>query len=453
MQKSENPEAFPTKKQLVDAGRMDLVEGIVKQGGWLSLGWDFDDGEEGSVQDCDGFTGWVSIMGPECDDGCFRRKGGSGEERSGLEGDEVRGFGVDSYGNNSPQSASSSGRSLELEAEDETGIEGILSRLEKQRNMTFGIGLRENRDSTGLSGNADVADWRLGSSTDMTVGGHEISGRSASLNLNKGITNDSGSKLSQDRYSSNFYGSRNLLKPEMWRNWSNQRAGFSNTEFEAAEISFNESRKGEATDTSKDEILLIREGAVVHSDGTKELNSSSKEIDHTHIKTRLQHLELELTSALCLLKSNADEFIAQKLSDAWEFQENEIMSAQDKLRSIRAKLAVLEGKMALTIIDAQKIVEEKQKRIDDTRRALRLLRTACIVWPNAASEVLLSGSFDGWATQRKMERSSTGIFSLCLKLYPGRYEIKFIVDGIWRIDPLRPIVHSSGYENNLLIIT
>lgn len=112
MQKSENPEAFPTKKQLVDAGRMDLVDGIVKQGGWLSLGWDFDDGEEGSVQDCDGFTGLVSIMGPECDDGFFRRKGGSGEERSGLEGDEVRGFGVDSYGNNSPQSASSSGRSL-----------------------------------------------------------------------------------------------------------------------------------------------------------------------------------------------------------------------------------------------------------------------------------------------------------------------------------------------------
>lgn len=55
----------------------------------------------------------------------------------------------------------------ELEAEDETGIEGILSRLEKQRNITFGIGLRENGDSTGLSGNAGVADWRLRSSTDM----------------------------------------------------------------------------------------------------------------------------------------------------------------------------------------------------------------------------------------------------------------------------------------------
>ncbi|KAJ6898101.1 5'-AMP-activated protein kinase subunit beta-2 [Populus alba x Populus x berolinensis] len=55
--------------------------------------------------------------------------------------------------------------------------------------------------------------------------------------------------------------------------------------------------------------------------------------------------------------------------------------------------------------------------------------------------------------QRRMEKSSVGIFSLYLKLYPGRYEIKFIVDGEWRIDPLRPIVYNNGYENNLLIIT
>lgn len=45
------------------------------------------------------------------------------------------------------------------------------------------------------------------------------------------------------------------------------------------------------------------------------------------------------------------------------------------------------------------MVEEKQKRVDSARRALRLLRTACIVWPNSASEVLLAGSFDGWASK------------------------------------------------------
>ena len=42
----------------------------------------------------------------------------------------------------------------------------------------------------------------------------------------------------------------------------------------------------------------------------------------------------------------------QKLSDALEFHENEFMNSQGRLRSIRAKLAVLEGKMALAIMYA-----------------------------------------------------------------------------------------------------
>lgn len=40
----------------------------------------------------------------------------------------------------------------------------------------------------------------------------------------------------------------------------------------------------------------------------------------------------------------------QKVSDASEFQENELMNSQERLRSIRAKLAVLEGKVTLAIM-------------------------------------------------------------------------------------------------------
>lgn len=103
------------------------------------------------------------------------------------------------------------------------------------------------------------------------------------------------------------------------------------------------------------------------------------------------------------------------------------MNAQDKLRSLRAKLVVLEGKMAMAIMylrhhsnnfslththklnfdntvffsprDAHKVVEEKQKKINNAYKALKILKTTCIVWPNTASEVFLTGSFDGWSTQ------------------------------------------------------
>jgi len=171
------------------------------------------------------------------------------------------------------------------------------------------------------------------------------------------------------------------------------------------------------------------------------------------------------------------------ISDDWEFEETKVMQAQEELRSIRAKIAVLEGKMALEIMYAlkinhlcfifhlipsnllyyticviiserNKIIEDKQRRLDEVQKALSELRTVCIMWANPASEVLLVGSFDGWTSQRKLERTSErGMFTLNLRLYPGRYEIKFIVDGVWKNDPLRPTVYNNGHENNLLVVT
>ncbi|KAI9168862.1 hypothetical protein LWI28_002987 [Acer negundo] len=451
MRNSENPDVFPSKKQLMDAGRMDLVEAIVRQGGWLAFGWDLDDEdveEEEQKWDLD------LIMDKEYKNGALQERVESGRKGVALEANEVRGYGASSG------SASSSGRSLEAATANDSGIEGILSRLEKERNINFGFALRDKGNTTQLQRDHEKDDWLAGTSKDVTVADIGRSSRSASLNPGRGEINNSGSKLTHDTSLTSLDGLGNSLKPEMWRTWSIQRAGFSDMEFEAAEIAPNEKR---TMDGSCDEILDLREGSSENLNEKEELNFFHEEINHNQVRNRLQHLELELSSVLQTLRSNKHKVVSQtgyesssndllKLSDALEFQENEIMNAQDRLRSIRAKLVVLEGKMALTIIDAQKMVEEKQKRIDEACRALRLIRTACIVWPNSASQVLLAGSFDGWVSQRKMEKSSTGIFSLCLKLYPGRYEIKFIVDGEWKIDPLRPIVHNNGYENNLLII-
>jgi len=48
-----------------------------------------------------------------------------------------------------------------------------------------------------------------------------------------------------------------------------------------------------------------------------------------------------------------------------------------------------------------------------------------------ADQVILSGSFNNWSTsQIKMKRSSTGWF-VKLKLAPGKYQYKYIVDGTW----------------------
>eukprot|EP00258_Populus_trichocarpa_P046228 XP_024462247.1 protein PTST homolog 2, chloroplastic isoform X1 [Populus trichocarpa] len=439
MKNSENPLMFPSKKQLIDAGRMDLVDAILKEGGWLALGWDFDDNAD--VVDC-----YSSLTdNKECSTAEIQDKA--------LECNK---------GQSSQVSCSSSSTSLETATEDDAGIGGIVYRLEKERNMNLGFALKEIESTTRVQSSDINHDWLPKTTKNGTVAGLNVDNIPGLLNPNSGVINDLEGELDHSRSFSNTDGSGNSLNPDTWRIWSIKRAGFSDMQFEAEELSSNRTRTGSEENVLGDEILETKEGSSETVSRSQE-NCSDGGINQNQVRS-LRDLELELSSVLQALKSNTGESLSQKvdngsssgdflkLSDSWEFQENEIMNAQDKLRSIRAKLAVLEGKMALAIIDAQKFVEEKQKRIDDASRALQLLRAACIVWPSSALEVFLSGSFDGWATQRRMEKSSVGIFSLYLKLYPGRYEIKFVVDGEWKIDPLRPIVNNNGYENNLLII-
>ncbi|XP_011006587.1 PREDICTED: uncharacterized protein LOC105112553 isoform X2 [Populus euphratica] len=444
MNSSKNPEMFPSKKQLIDAGRMDLVEAILKEGGWLALGWDLDD----NVDDVD-VVDWHSSLTDN------KERGAAGIEDKALERNEEQ---------SSQVPCSSSGRSQDTATEDDAGIGGILYRLEKERNMNLGFAFKGIESATRVQSSSVNHDLLPKTTKNGTVAGLNGNNSPGLLNTKSSERSDLGRSLDDSRSFSNIDGSGNLLNPDTWRTWSIKRAAFSDLQFEAEELSSNRTGTGGEESVLGDEIIETREG-VSETVSRKKENCSDGGINQNQVRSRLHDLELELSSVLQSLKSNTGESESQKvdngrasddllkLSDAWEFQENEIMNAQDKLRSTRAKIAVSEGKIALAIIDAQKVVEEKQKRIDDACRALQLLRTACIVWPSSASEVFLAGSFDGWATQRSMEKSSVGIFSLYLKLYPGRYEIKFIVDGEWRIDPLRPIVHNNGYENNLLIIT
>ncbi|CAH9115273.1 unnamed protein product [Cuscuta europaea] len=399
MQNSKKPGSFPTRKELEDAGRFDLVEDIKRRGGWFSLGWDSDnDGNNEGFDidfDMEEFARRVDIC-----------------RHSGAFVD----IEVDSLGSNvSSESLSSSGRSLEAEAEEESGIEGILRRLEKHRQSTFSICPEK-------SGNGK---WPLSKTgrDDMDM-----------------MTTDVGSSNLKDT---------DTFVSDSWRTWSTRRAGFHDSEFDPDEINFGHRNNDDtAVVIEKSVEDLQRQNGVTQND----------------IRASLRNLKVELNSALEFMKFKNQEFSSnedmrgshsdlEKLSDALEFNENQFMYAQNILRSIRAKLNVLEGKMTLSVSDAQKMMEKKQSRIDGFHIAMQLLRTVHIVWPNSASEVLVAGSFDSWTSKRKMEKSSSGIFSLTLMLYPGRYEIKFIVDGKWRVDPLRPIVHNHGHENNLLFIT
>jgi hypothetical protein len=71
-----------------------------------------------------------------------------------------------------------------------------------------------------------------------------------------------------------------------------------------------------------------------------------------------------------------------------------------------------------------------------------------------ASEVILTGSFNGWNERKlKMNRIDIG-WEVYLELPPGRYEYKFIIDGKWTHDRKNPVsvMNEHGTLNSVMMV-
>lgn len=78
-----------------------------------------------------------------------------------------------------------------------------------------------------------------------------------------------------------------------------------------------------------------------------------------------------------------------------------------------------------------------------------------LFWCGMAESVQVMGTFDGWTQGEHLSPEYTGSFtkfSTTLMLRPGRYEIKFLVDGEWQLSSEFPIVGDGLMKNNLLIV-
>lgn len=70
-----------------------------------------------------------------------------------------------------------------------------------------------------------------------------------------------------------------------------------------------------------------------------------------------------------------------------------------------------------------------------------------------ASEVYLSGEFNGWAGRSlPLSRQADGRWETALSLAPGRYQYKFIIDGTWIPDPLAKenVMNEHGTLNSVV---
>lgn len=95
-------------------------------------------------------------------------------------------------------------------------------------------------------------------------------------------------------------------------------------------------------------------------------------------------------------------------------------------------------------------VKEQIKDVDPV-----LSKEVPVFWYGMAENVQVMGSFDGWSEGEHLSPEYTGSFvkfSTTLVLRPGRYEIKFKVDGEWHLSPELPTIGEGLMQNNLLVV-
>ncbi|KAH1226480.1 Protein PTST, chloroplastic [Glycine max] len=97
--------------------------------------------------------------------------------------------------------------------------------------------------------------------------------------------------------------------------------------------------------------------------------------------------------------------------------------------------------------------EQLKEQIKDVDAAQS--KEVSVFWVGMAESVQVMGTFDGWSQGEHLSPEYTGSytrFSTTLLLRPGRYEIKFLVDGEWHLSPEFPIIGEGLTKNNLLVV-
>lgn len=86
---------------------------------------------------------------------------------------------------------------------------------------------------------------------------------------------------------------------------------------------------------------------------------------------------------------------------------------------------------------AEGSAKAEAKKTESKKSGSSKKRVVLTVKAPAGSTVNVAGSFNEWnPTDKKLvDKQGDGIFTATLTLAPGIYEYKFVINGIWTLDP------------------
>ncbi|PKA59150.1 hypothetical protein AXF42_Ash001243 [Apostasia shenzhenica] len=195
-----------------------------------------------------------------------------------------------------------------------------------------------------------------------------------------------------------------------------------------------------------------------------------------------QNLGIDELKSL-LLDSERSKLLT-KLSEANQynrFLKRQLLAKDDALANIKNDLTVIELELQFLISLAEEVansgvqlgsrkingkyiqsyllsrLQAVHETVKGNMKHVELLKSkeVTLFWIGMAESVQVMGSFDGWSQGEAMSQEYSGDyarFSATIKLRPGRYEIKFLVDGEWQLSPELLTVGEGMLKNNLLIV-
>ncbi|MBR1952733.1 MAG: glycogen-binding domain-containing protein [Lentisphaeria bacterium] len=96
------------------------------------------------------------------------------------------------------------------------------------------------------------------------------------------------------------------------------------------------------------------------------------------------------------------------------------------------------------------------KKMTEKRKAVsgyRIIRLTCETAPGR--KVFVAGSFNDWKAEKELvDKDNSGVYRCQLRLMPGEYQYKFVVDGCWCLDAENPnfVPNDFGTLNSLLVV-
>lgn len=104
-----------------------------------------------------------------------------------------------------------------------------------------------------------------------------------------------------------------------------------------------------------------------------------------------------------------------------------------------------------------KVVAPKTKKCMTAKSCkVKTVSTTFTIHAEKGKAVYLAGEFNKWdPTAKKMAfKAKSGIYTATVKLAPGEYQYKFVVDGTWCADPenANSVKNDQGTFNSVIVV-